>query len=292
MAIESLKDIAEAVSAGKFHSQRFLKNAGLAGDGQWQDWAYASGQPAYDSRIGDALTFTAITAERNDAIFFPSIAAGETRHLLGMRLYLTAGGTGQLNASYEMYDLLGVYPLIDGDNTDPQPMDNTASLPRYTDGVGVRAVLVNHVSPGVVAGCLATIDYTDSDDTARSVSVYTTLDGLGKASWTPASAGTSAMGNLYLPTDGNGVKTVTNVTFTTAPGGLWCIYLVRPIARIDWQGGLAAVTNTVFSEKCLCVQESFNLPRIYDGAHLGFFYMPNGSSRTVACFGTAAFIWG
>jgi hypothetical protein len=292
MAIVSAKDIADAFADGRVHTQRFLKNAGLAGDGQWQDWAYASGQPAYDARIGDALTATPIVATRNDAIYFPPISGTQERRLLEMRCYTTAGGTGQLTVSYELYDLLAVYPLIDGDNTDPQAMDNTAPLPRYTDGVGVRAVLVNHVAPGITAGCATNITYTDSDDTQRTVTVYTTTDGLGKAAWTQNAAGTGAMGDLYLPCDGPGVKQIDELTFTTAPGGLWAIYLVAPLARMDWQGGIAAVTQTLMVEKSLCTQDSFNLPRIYDGAHLGFFYMPNGSARTVATFGSATFAWG
>ena len=112
MAIVAPKDIADAYAAGRNHTQRFLKNAGLAGDGQWQDWAYASGQPAYDARIGDATTFTPIVATRNDAIFFPPIGGSETRHLIGLNVYMTASSTGQLNGSYELYDLLAVYPLI------------------------------------------------------------------------------------------------------------------------------------------------------------------------------------
>jgi hypothetical protein len=289
--IRSPRDIADAFSNGRAHTQRFLKNAGAAGDGQWQDWAYASGQPAYDARIGDALTFTPQVASRNDAIWFPEIAAGQSRHLIGLRMYVTASGTGQLTVDSQMYDLLGVYPLIDGDNTDPQAMDNTAPLPRYADGVGVRAILVNHIAPGLVAGAPAVIDYTDSDGVARTMTVYSTTVGVGKAAFSLQSTGAS-IGSLFLPDDGPGVARIDGLTFTSAPGGLWAIYLVRPIERIEWRGGLAGVTQTVMTEKCLCSQSSFNLPRIYDGAHLGFFYMPNGSARTVAMFGSASFIWG
>lgn len=290
MAIDTVRDIGVALSEGRFHVQRFLKNAGSTGDAHWQDWSYASGQPAYDARIGDALTFTPFIAARNDAIYFPPIATGETRHLHELSVYVTASGTGQTSVECEMYDLLGVYPLIDGDNTDPQPMDNTETLPRYADGVGVRAILVNHVAPGVIAGCAATIDYTDADDVARSMTVYTTLYGVGKACASLNTAGTST-GLLYLPDAGRGVKSIDGVTFGTAPGGLWAIYLVRPIERVNWRGGLSGVTQTVFTEKPLANQASFNLPRIYDGAWLGFFYMPTGSSRTVSLFGTASFLW-
>lgn len=289
--IQSAKDVNDAFSAGRVHTQRFLKNAGSTGDAHWQDWSFASGQPAYDARIGDALAFTPFVASRNDAIYFPSISSGQSRHLAGLRVYCTAGGVGQLNVECEMYDLLGVYPLVDGDNTDAQPMDNTESLPRYDDGVGVQAILVNHVAPAVTGGCATTINYVDADDVTRSMTVYTSIFGAGKSSWSFQSTGAST-GALYLPIAGRGIKSVTDLTFATAPGGLWAIYLVRPIQRVNWRGGLAAVTQTVFTEKCFCLEDSFNLPQIYDGANLGFFYMPNGSSRSVSLFGTASFIWG
>lgn len=291
MAIRSSKDIGDAYAAGRVHYQRFLKNAGSTGDSHWQDWSYASGQPAYDARIGDALTFTPFNASRNDAIFFPAIDSSYERVLSQMQMYITAGGVGQLSVESEMYDLLGVYPLIDGDNTDAQPMDNTETLPRYADGVGVRAILVNHIAPAVSAGSPAIINYVDSSDVSRSTTVYTTLFGVGKAAFSLEATGTST-GALYLPLDGNGVKRITDIQFTTAPGGLWCLYIVKPIQRINWRGGLAGVTQTVYTEKTICAQDSFALPRIYDNACLGFFYMPNGSARSVAMFGSATFIWG
>lgn len=289
--IQSARDVAAAFEAGRVHTQRFLKNAGNTGDSHWQDWAYASGQPAYDARIGDALTFAPQVAERNDAIWFPGIGEGQTRHLIGLRAYVTAGGTGQLSVECEMYDLLGVYPLIDGDSTDPQVLDNTQALPRYADGVGVRAVLVNHVAPAVATGCATVVGYTDADNVARSLTVYATNFGVGKAAFSLDAAGAST-GALYLPTDGRGVKTIDSITFSVAPGGLWAVYLVKPVERVNWRGGAGAVTQTIFTEKCLCSQSSFNLPQVLDGAHLGFFYLPNGGARSVSLYGSATFIWG
>jgi hypothetical protein len=291
MAIAGTKDLADAFTQGRWHLQRFQKNAGSTGDSHWQDWSFASGQPAYDARIGDSLTFTPFTASRNDAIYFPGISASHKRHLVSMAVYTTPSGTGQLTVAYQMYDLLGVYPLIDGDNTDAQVMDNTDSLPRYTDGIGVRAVLVNHVAPAAAAGSPAAINYVNADDEAKSMTVYTTLFGSGKAAWSMETAGTGT-GNLYLPVDGRGIKRVTSLQFSTAPGGLWAVYLVKPIEGIVWNGGLAGVTQTVYAVKDIAQHSSFHLPVIEDGAWLGFFYMPNGSSRTVATFGYAVFAWG
>lgn len=292
MPIASTRDIAEAFSAGKVHTQRFMKSAGQAGNDDWQDWSYASGQPSYDARIGTgSLIFSPYTAVGNDAIFFPPIPAGEERHIAGMGIYTGPGGNDQLGATAELYDLLGVYPLIDGDSTDLQTMDNTLTLPRYADGVGVRVALVNHVAPAVTSNCLTTINYIDADDTARSVQVYTRNDGINRINATAASGGNR--GTIWLPMDGRGVKSITSLTFSSAPGGLWALYLFVPLGRISTQGGAAGVNQSVFSEKCFCSTESFNLPRIYDGAWLGFFYMTStGTSRTATLFGNITFIWG
>jgi hypothetical protein len=292
MSITSTRDIAEAISSGRVHTQRFFKNSGLVGDNEWQDWSYTSGQPAYDARIGlSALTFSPYSAAGNDAIYLPPVAAGEERHVVGVTLTSIAGNVDQFGITAELYDLLGVYPLIDGDSTDQQTMDNSLTLPRYEDGVGVYAVLVNHVAPSITAGCLVGISYVSADGNSRSMQVYTLADGINKANSTLHSAGTS-QGMLYLPSDGGGVKEITSLTFNTAPGGLWAIYLVKPINRISTQAGANGVNRAVFSEKCLCSTESFNLPRIYDGAWLGFFYMPSGTNeRTVSLFGSITFLW-
>jgi hypothetical protein len=291
VAIRSAGDILTAFNEGRWHTQRFTKNAGQTGDNQWQDWAYASGQPAYDARIGTALAFTPDVATRNDAIWFPPIDSSMERRLIGLRTLNTASGTGQLQVEYQMYDLLGHYPLIDGDSTDVQGMDNTQTLPRYTDGEGVQAILVNHVAPATAVATY-TINYVNNNGNDRTMTGFTTTYGVGNAAHTLASAGSA--GPLYCPLDARcrGVRSVTSISFDVPPGGLWCIYLVRPLTSTSNRGGAASVTQTNFTEKCLCAEDSFRLPRIYDGAHLGFFYMPTGSARTVSLFGTATFIWG
>ena len=293
MPITSTADVAAAYAAGRAHTQRFFKNAGSAGDNRWHDWAYASGQPAYDARIGEALAFRPIDATRNDAIFFPPIAAGQTRHLTELSVFCGATGTDLLSQSFELYDLLGVYPLIDGGATEAQVMTNAAGLPRYGDGVGVRAVLVNHVAPATNGSVPIVISYVDSEDVARDLTVYSTTDGLGTIAVTIRSSGGGNQGLLYLPTEGAGVKSITSVTFGGDAGGFWCVYLVKPISRIDWQGGVAAEQRTVFSVKNFATHNAFDFPQIHDGAALGFFVLRTGAiPRSVSIFGTASFVWG
>jgi hypothetical protein len=52
------------------------------------------------------------------------------------------------------------------------------------------------------------------------------------------------------------------------------------------------VAEKIWTEKCSCAHNAWQMPRVYDGAHLGFFFMPNGGARTVSIFGDMTFIWG
>ena len=93
-------------------------------------------------------------------------AAGQDRHLESFELRFTRGTTPGLSAI--LFDLIGYYPLIDGDSTDTMITDNTAILPRYQDGVGVIPVFISYIAPSVQNG-IATMTYIGTDDVERSV---------------------------------------------------------------------------------------------------------------------------
>jgi hypothetical protein len=290
--IRTVSDVVDAYSAGRWHSQRFIKTtASQAGDWVWQDWSFSPGQPAYDARIGSGGAFNPFVAVNNDAVFFPGIEAGMERKLVGMSYRPGPTAIDQLTCDIQVYDLLGVYPMIDGDSTDTQILDNSLTLPRYADGVGVQAVLVNHVAPSV-AQANFTINYTSANGSAKTMTGITTTNGVNKASWNIAGSNTCP---LYLPR-GNGcagIRRIDDITFSTAPGGLWCLYLVKPMmVAANRPNPPTGATGGIFSTKCACLDDSFSMPTVYDGAHLGFFFMPNGASRTDTFFGTFNFIWG
>ena len=285
--ITSMRDVVLAQDEGRYHSQRFIKNAGTIGDSQWQDWSFASGQPAFDARIGAALAFNPFVAQRNDAIYFPPKLLGQERKLFEIDCVTTAGGSGQISVDFAIYDLLGVYPLIDGDSTDVQPMDNERVLPRFATGEGVMAVLVNHVAPVVTASDMI-VNYTSSKGQVHSVTWRATANGQNKVCYTTAGVGTS--GPLYcgLASGDTGIISINDIQFTTAPGGLWAIYLCKPLANFaNVSQGLSVTT-----ERNFLLSNGFKAPTIEDGAWLGMFYMPNGGARTVAMHGNMHFVWG
>ena len=291
MPIHNLTDTLAACDEGRVHVQRFYKASNVTtGDGRWIDWALASGQPAYDARIGVAGQMNPVVAARNDAIWFPDILPTQERRLKRIVLRTLAGGTNQATLDGILYDLVGVYPLIDGDSTDLQEFTNDDPLPRYSDGAGIIPVLVNHVAP-MVASCDGTMTYTCTDDVVRSVGIGVSLGTIGNVVSTQRNV--TSFGSLGLPTNGGrGIKAINSIQFNTAPGGLFAIYMLKPIMTIQNNDG-ALVAEKIATEKFLAINHAWHYPRIWDGAHLGFFLRPNGGGRNIASvYGFLEFIWG
>lgn len=288
MSIGTLGDIVDAFEAGRFHVQRVQKNAGTAHAKIWADPTFASGQPAYDARVGTANTFTPAIAQRNDAVWFPEIDASHERVLVEAQLWSNQA-TYNGPISVVLFDLLGYYPLIDGDSTDTQTMDNSATLPRYTDGVGVFPVMINHVAPALQNG-LAVINYTDADGNPQTATVDVPNNGqnLVCSGSRAATGATSCTVAMALGGGIRGVRSIDAITYTTPPGGLHVIYLVRIL------GTMVLGDNLVCAEKNFVSRNGFNPPRILDGAWLGWFDMlaTGTTARTVAWFGNFTFAWG
>lgn len=290
MPIASLKDVNEAFDEGRFHSQMFLKAASTTGDLQWIDWSFSAGKPTYDARIGVSGEFNPFVATKNKAVYFPDIPEGQERHLASVDINSIAGGANQASCVFQLYDLLGVYPLIDGDDTNPQTFDNTQTLPRYEDGVGVMAVLVNHVAP-MVSAVDGTMDYVDTDDNTKTVAIRIALTGLNKSVVGVASLGGAGPLVIPLTAGSKGIKRITSITFTSAPGGLFSLYLIKPLLGLSNNDGMLTA-NKCFTEMNCFHNHAWLAPKIYDGAWLGFFFMPNGGATTVSLFGNLVFVWG
>lgn len=295
MPIRSVSDILAAYDEGRTHVQRFYKGSLVnTADQQWQDWAFAPGQPAYDARIGVAGQFNPFIATRNDAIWFPGIEPGQTRHLSEVVLKSNASSANMTSVDGIVYDLLGVYPLIDGDSTDIQLFDNTLPLPRYADGAGVFPVLVNHVAP-VVVNAPGTYTYLDHNGVERSASFGVNPTGPGRVCSCPVS-GTFGVGALSLPlvAGSRGARAITSIRFGASPGGLYSLYMYRPLMTTTdlGDGGLTANRGPA-SVKSSFLHNGWHAPRVFDGAHLGMFLRPAGGWRAISSiFGHFEFIWG
>lgn len=296
--IRSHADVIAAYDAGRFHQQRFIKTgqSGVAAyDGRWQDWAFQAGQPAYDARIGTSNNFTPVVAVRNDAIYFPDIPAGMERKLHKIMMRPQASQASQATMDFMLYDLVGYYPLIDGDSTDPQDMNNTLTLPRYTDGEGLRLVMFNHVAPGTQAGRML-LEYTNSANEDRTLDVLVPNNNINSICSGVDTVGTASLTNIALPINGTGIKRVNRVTYTVPPGGLHCLYVIKPLAQFQHYHDALMQADTTGAKAALeidfALKDGWRMPVIKDGAHLAFFFRVNGGGRSNTFFGDAHFIWG
>lgn len=286
MAIRSLKDIHAAYEEGRWHTQRFTKNAGTAHSTQWADPTFASGQPAYDAHVGAPLAFTPAIATKNDSIWFPGIASGQERYLHTASFW-TNQSTFNGSGSVYLFDLVGFYPLIDGDSADTQAFDNTLTLPRYTSGDGLQLVIVNHVAPAIQNG-IALLEYVDSSGNPQSTTITIPNNGVNLVCSAPsATANVAGPVGCALANGTRGIQQLTNLTYTVPPGGLHCAYLIKPL------GTCALGDNLLLREKDFYLHNGLAMPRIHDGAWLGWFDMIGaGTARTVAWYGDFSFIWG
>jgi hypothetical protein len=271
---------------------------GRRSDTKWQDWAYQAGPAgircAHWPRWPRSRQWLWPWETMRSTI--PPIAAGIAAHVLH-KLTLTpkANNASQATIDFVLYDLVGYYPLIDGDSVDPQDLDNTLPLPRYADGKGLQLVMVNHVSPGVANGQM-TLEYTDSTGTDQTVTRGVPLNGLNFVCSPARNAAVADVGPLTVSLLGEGIRRVNRITYLTPPGGLHCLYLIKPMAQFQHYHDALLQADTTGSKAAIEVdfaaKDGWRMPVVQDGAHLSFFYRAKGGGRTVTFFGDATFVWG
>jgi hypothetical protein len=177
-----------------------------------------------------------------------------------------------------------------------QVMTQTASLTRYTDGIGVRMMVVAQ-SP-TVGGGRFTITYIGSDD------VQYTTESLYCAAAQPAGALVTAVGGAagvcpFVPLNAGvkGVKSVVSVNFSVANGGLCCVVLVKPLEQM-WlrEESRRTTSGTIESFGDAAEAESLRtrarLVEIRDGAILAIIGQgANGSLASTVLVGTLETVW-
>ena len=196
--------------------------------GQWFDYSTASGVPVPNYYASTPLV--AATLDADEGIYVPEQNA--TRWLKQVIVMSAASGvtsTTNQNQPLMLLDYLLYYPFIDLDAAgEEQVLDNTVTLPRYEDGVGVRAMLVAQAP--TVGGGSFTMKYIGDDDVE-----YTTPT-LYCAAAQPSGAlvlGVQAAAGItpFVPLNAGvrGIKRVVSLTMAVANGGLAAIVLVKPM---------------------------------------------------------------
>lgn len=278
----TIGDYSDADDAGRVHTCSIRKvpaASTITTLGWWADLSMTAGNPRPNYYASAPLV--AATLNSFDGIFHGADQPGVHKRLTRLGFI---SPTAALVCQYRLLDYLLYYPFVDGDDLDIQATDNTVTLPRYADGLGVRVMAVCVATS--TGGGSFTFDYIDSDGNPQTSPVNTCSAAAANAASILTSAPASQGGGPFckLASGSRGIRSITGVTNLTAPGGLYCLVLVKPLAEIAIREISTPIEHGYLDTK-------FAPPRVYDGAYLNLICNPQGSIASSTLMGWAQFHW-
>lgn len=282
----SVKKYAEAWDAGRSYTSHYMKrSASATGTGAFSDTSMFPGNPPANYYASDPLTAATLNPLRG-------IYAGDDK--APARKFLTKWTHQGLSANVvgecHLLDYLLYYPFVDCDDTTSQSLDNTVTLPRYTDGEGVMVMPVC-VSTGTGSGNF-TFEYVNQDGVTKT----SPINYCNTANSPVPGAVLSAANAIFfssveqsgifcaLAPGDRGVRQINSVQFGVANGGLATFVLVRRLAS-------NALRETAVVSEVEFVTRTTAPPRVYDGAFLGLIVRPANNMQNNPISGALEFIW-
>lgn len=251
--------------------------------GQWSDFSMSSGGPVPNYYASAPLAAALLDPEKG-IIHGPEVSP-EKKFIKSIMLMNFGGGT-TANFPFYLLDYLLYYPFIDMDAAgEDQICDNSQALTRYTDGNGVKMMMVAQAT--TLGGGNFTVNYINQDGVLKTTPTHlcgAAQNAGGLVQATAATSGTHPFINLAA--GDTGVRSVQSVNFAGANGGLAAIVLVKPIQTV-WL--IENVATPVEREN---VREGYPLVEIKDGAFLNFIgHSIGGSGAGMVINGILETVW-
>lgn len=288
----SVGEFANADELGQCWVTQFRKTVASAATttNAWIDYSYFAGSPA--ANFYASAPSVAAPVEASRGIYVPTVAPA-TQHL--QRLTVMTANTGSaVNARQRLIlcDYLLYYPFIDTDAVgEQQDLDNTVTIPRYTNG---RVVAVAQSAASTIG--TFTFTYTNQSGVSGRVSpAMRTFAVAGGGQIVNADGGgTSYNPYCLLAAGDSGVRSIQSVTFTAAGGGLMALVIVKPILNGYVTQECRTTTGVAFgaADEFMSVIHAAGAPLIKDGAVLNFFAEGTaGSLASSQLIGTLDTFW-
>jgi hypothetical protein len=295
-ALTGIKDIVDAELAGKMRDYIYRKTPSQATtQGIWFDTSMSPGMPTPKYWFDAApLTARAITQSADGGFYHgPNVSPSEKYLRMVTINGISSSTTTPCPMPAILCDYIMYYPTIDDGTTDEQVMDNTVTLPRYSDGKGVQMIVVT--TGARVGGQTFTIKYTNQDGVTGRVTPLLTQNTstiLGSLTNTNQAVANGAGPFVPLAYGDSGVRAVESVTMNGVDVGLFSIILVKPLTQLTLReiAISTAATIGVPYEKDLLMHDNI-LPRIYDDAFLNYLVLPLASVATTTITGSLKVIW-
>lgn len=248
--------------------------------GMWYSLFRGGGNPPADTILGTGtnLAFQALTdATTNATGIRHGGDVGGFKVLLNAAAQTAAATTAP--CVLMLVDLLGFYPVTSVTTTGAQTLNNTVTLPRYTDGAGVQAF----ITPSTVMGAATpsiSIGYTNSASTAGRATPATLPIGNTAAPVTQIVYSGTGAGKFgpFIPLQAGdaGIKSVQSISLSASyVSGVLNLVLCRPLLT------LPITTLGVTAERDLINQLNSG-PRVYDGACLAWLMLAGAATPVAA----------
>lgn len=247
----------------------------------WVDLSMMTGNPLPNYYVGAPLTATILDPLRG--LHHGADKAPASKYLTELCLISPSAAFVGL---FRILDYVLFYAFVDLDDLDAQAMDNTVTLPRYTDGDGLQAMLV--ATTPTVGGGTFTFDYVNQDGVTRTAPVQSCSTAIANiGSIVTSEPATSAGGRsfLLLASGDTGIRQLTSWTNIVSNGGLAAVVLVKPITE-----PIPLLEVNVPVERCY-PQGSPMLPLIPDGAYLNWIVRCGASVASSTVSGCLEFVW-
>jgi hypothetical protein len=279
--------LVDAELAGQTRYTYFRKvPAVVTGAGTWYDYSMSPGNPGPQYYAASPLTAQTLTRSGDGGIHHGGDVSPLTKYL--RRMTGMVGAAAGVPQRLILLDYLMFYPFADMGTPDPQVMDNSQTLLRYTDGEGVQIMAVL-VAPHSLAGDTFFVTYTNSDGVAGRVTALHTMNTAIAVNGTILPTQTAGVGRfgpfMSLQAGDTGVRSIEQVQCTAGTDvGLFTLVMVQPLC--NWTiRGIDAPTEKDF------YLNGGTAPVIVDDAYLNFISCPNGSLTGVPLNGDAIFVW-
>lgn len=281
----NFRDLALADDAGQRRITEWVKNVNQTTTARiWFDLSGSSGNPKAKQWFdASPLVAQQVKQSTDGGIYHGANVSTAYKYITQLRL--SCASATPLPLKFILCDYLLYYPSVDDGETAEQTMDNTLTLPRYTDGEGVQMMAVTISAR--TGGQSFTVNYTNSDGTSGRTTTAAIQNAVAApGSITTASTATASGGNPFLALQGSdrGVRSVQSVQMLGPDTGFFAIVLVRPLCSSMILGLDAPYVKDL-------LVDAAELPRVYDDAYLSGLALPNGSLSGLAIRGGLRTVW-
>ena len=242
--------------------------------GRHYDWTTVGGNPAANYYASSPLV--AAVLDSGVRPYLPDVAPYKQGiRSITMTVWTSnTSATNGLGGSYNLNDYLLYYPFIDFTAVgEEQLMTNIVTLPRSSDGKGVKMMLVAQSS--VVGSGSMAVTYINQDGVQKTTPTFfiNSTQTSGELCSCMATASVGPTEFIPLAAGDSGVRSVVSANVITDGGGIGAIVLVKPLTKIFAGDASSRITTgTISTGSFVQVQAVIDGPPITldDGAFLGF----------------------